>query len=663
LAQENEATMEELVHLGIEELAEVKVSTVSRVDESFDEAPGSIYVFSRSMIQERGYRSLREILQVVPGFTVFHRDLQYVAGVRGLNANDNEKETLLINGQQLNQVHEPDYLNGPINLDNVDRVEVVVGPSSFFQQANTLAATINVITLDADSPEALVGVGSALPYSATFMTGHKWAPDRFLSFSFSTEKVLGYDAWNPEFRPNLTGRDLTGALEWPSFFGVLNGQAQEWSGQMIAYRSVHPELLIDNGALPNNGSFVDQFYTVFAKNEHAWSSDLKRIFRAGVTLKEQTRTNEGGPPMNALEESLHQIVIDPELGVQFTGFRNHFIQAGLQGNYDFNFDDYYTYNQSSPPLAIPQTTLVDRNAYGIGVYVDDSFQANDILKLIGGVRVDMNTRLPGNRWFPGARAAAIIEPSSRWFLKLIYNRAVRMPSTLGALNQAWGANNPGAPSFANFSNTVDEPEILSTIEIQNILYFGHARLQATIYHQDLQGFISWLSPTTNVGNFKGNGTEVSFQTPVSSKLSLWANFSYNDSVLNARVPPQESSSAEQHHVEVNQDGRIIGAPKYLANFGGEVEFAPHWRLSPQLRYFTEQAAYSFVDQSFVTINNRYFVDVAVNWSERKIFGAESTLRLYIENLLNNTKEVGGQWLRDTYKPRGISMVLSADLRF
>src|SRR6185312_2663659 len=143
---------------------------------------------------------------------------------------------------ELNQVHEPDYLNGPINLDNVERVEVVVLPSSFFQQANTLAATINVITRDAVSPEALFGVGSALPYSATFMTGREWARDRFLSFSFTTEKVLGYDAWNPEFRPNLTGRNLTGELDWPSFFSVLNGQSGDWSGQIVAYRSVHPEL-------------------------------------------------------------------------------------------------------------------------------------------------------------------------------------------------------------------------------------------------------------------------------------------------------------------------------------------------------------------------------------------------------------------------------------
>ena len=176
-------------------LADPIATTVSQVNERLSESPGSVYVFTRQMIQERGYRSLRELLQVVPGFTVFHRDLEYVAGVRGLNANDNEKITLLINSQELNGVAEPNYLNGPINLDNVERVEVVVGPSSFFQRGNTLAATINVITRDVDGSEAVLSAGSALPGSGTYMTGHKWADDDYVSFSFTTEQKTGFDAW------------------------------------------------------------------------------------------------------------------------------------------------------------------------------------------------------------------------------------------------------------------------------------------------------------------------------------------------------------------------------------------------------------------------------------------------------------------------------------
>jgi outer membrane receptor for ferrienterochelin and colicin len=131
-------------NMSLKELLDVKVSTLSRYEESSDLAPGTVYVIDRETIQIRGYRSLSDLLRVVTGFTFFHKGLHLVVGVRGLNANENEKVTLLINGRESSNVQEPDFLNGPINLNTLERVEV--GPSSFFQRANTLAATINIIT-------------------------------------------------------------------------------------------------------------------------------------------------------------------------------------------------------------------------------------------------------------------------------------------------------------------------------------------------------------------------------------------------------------------------------------------------------------------------------------------------------------------------------------
>ena len=93
----------------------------------------------------------------------------------------------VVNGQNVNGANEPDFLNGPINLDNVERVEVVVGPSSLFQQANTLAAPVNVITQDAEGIKVIGAAGNDLRYSATVMTGRRWTKDKLLSFSYTTE--------------------------------------------------------------------------------------------------------------------------------------------------------------------------------------------------------------------------------------------------------------------------------------------------------------------------------------------------------------------------------------------------------------------------------------------------------------------------------------------
>lgn len=637
-------------------------TTVSRVDEKVDVAPGNIHVFTRQTIQARGYRSLGELLQAVPGFTVFHRDLQFVAGVRGLNANDNEKISLLINGQNVNGVNEPDFLNGPINLDNVERVEVVVGPSSLFQAANTLAATVNVITSDAPGVEAVVSAGNDLPYSATVMAGRRWPGDRSVSGSLTTERKRGFDAWRPAFRPNLAGRDSTGQLDQPNYFGVLKGRSGDWSAQALAYRTSWPELLINNGHPANDGRFVDQFYASSLTNEHPWTPDLTGVFRAEAAVKEQTRLNSGGPPLAAVELAIKQRTYAGELGLRHTGFKGQTIQSGVQVSYDDNYDSYFTFNDPAHGEVFGRTTLIGRDTHAVGFYADDTIQAADRLKLVAGARVDQNTRLPG-RWFVGGRAAAIASPADFWVAKLIYNRAVRMPSALAALNEAWGRDRVAtSPSWARVSPQAREPEILSTYELQDIVYVGDARLQASLYHQELSGFITWFSPHSNVGDFHGNGAELSLQAPLGSRTALWANASWNDSKLALfRQPLNAAGGVETHHAYTDPDGRIIGSAEYAANLGCERRVLRRVRVAPAVRYFTNQAGLDHGAGEYIVIRHRVYLDLALTLE--RVWGRSADLRLSVRNLLDDRRPVASQLNGDTYRPRGAEAVLTLAVRY
>jgi len=665
---ESQPTEEVLKKLSIEELAQVKIttqSTVSRIDERVDDTPGSVYVYTREMIQERGYRSLGELLQTVPGFTVFHRDLQFVTGVRGLNANDNEKTTLLINGQNLNQTHEPDFLNGPINLDNVERVEVVVGPSAFFQQANTLAATINVITRDVDGVEAIAAAGNYLKYDATLMTGTHWEKDKFVSFSFSTEAKRGFDAWDQNNRPTLAGKSQTGELDWPSFFGVLKGQYGEVSAQATAYRDVWPELNINNGGRENNGQYIDQFYSLLVKDEHKWTDTFTSFITAEATLKELTRLNRGGVPVNAAEISDKQWYYSSEIGARYTGFEHHFIQAGVQGNYEDNFQNWFTFNVTSPPEHIDRTPMFNRDTDAIGFYLDDTYQPASWLKLVGGIRDDHNTKIPGDRWFPGARADAILNPTSNWVSKLMFNRAVRMPSAYAALNYVWGAQNsddPHDPSFARVSVPPKRPETLETFEWLNIVYLAPVRLSLSVYHEEIQGFISWFEPSTNIGNFRGNGAELTLEAKLNPKLTLWGNTAYNRSELDPfKSASLTVSQLERHVVFDPNTHRLVDAPMVTANMGVHWEIVPNLIFSPTLRYFTQQPAHDNETDSFFLIRNRYYLDATLLW--RNVWGKNLDIRLSGNNLLNNRKHIPGQWSLDLYRPQGIAVVLGVDYRF
>ena len=285
--------------------------------------------------------------------------------------------------------------------------------------------------------------------------------------------------------------------------------------------------------------------------------------------------------------------------------------------------------------------------------------------------MDENGRLHGDRWIPGARSAIIVEPTSNWVAKLLYNRAARMPSALEALNGVWGTqhlDNPRNPFFAHSSPQAQDPEILSTYELQNIFYLGRARLGTAIYHQEVEDFITWFGPHSNGGNFRGNGVELNLQAPLGPHFSVWANGSWNDSKLHFFQPGLfgPATGTESFHAYVNQSDHIIGSAQYTANGGFDWKILDHLTLSPSVRYFTEQAAVDFrpTDQGgpvFTTIRNRWYLDAALAWDHA--FGMDMDIRLSGHNLLDNRKPIGAQIEGDTIRPRGIEGVLTVDLRF
>ncbi|MEI6210863.1 MAG: TonB-dependent receptor [bacterium] len=633
--------------LSIKQLMEVEISTISRVDERTDEAAGSIYVFSRETIQQRGYRSLGELLQVVPGFTVFHRDLQYVVGVRGLNANDNEKTTLLINGQNVNGVSEPDFLNGPINLDNVERVEVIVGPSSLFQPANTLAATINVITKNVNGTEVYLATGNALQYSTTYMTGKQWAPDQFVSFSFTTEEKRGFKAWshdNTTYGQTNVG-DRVGELDSPSFFSILKGQSGDLSAQVIAYRTTWPELNIGRFQ-GTDGQAVDEFYTLFVKDEHSWSADLVSVVSADITYKRKTRLDTHNSTNSGIEIAAAQWCSTAEAGLRYTGFDKHLIQAGVQAGYVHNVDTYAIVHYPGYSV-IPKTTLVDEDSQSVGFYVDDQYRLAPWLKLVGGLRADHNTVLQNDCWYPGARAALIFEPTESLVSKLVYNRANRMPTAVESpLNEAWGQGKPGTPPFATGPNAT-RPETLSTYEWENILYMGKVRLGATVYHQELNDYISWAGPWSNIGEFQGNGVELCAQAQLDPRLQIWANGTWN------------KSSLDNNPIST---GRLIGAPTYTANTGLDVVLVQNLTFSLAVRYLDDQAAMD--GDTVFSIHSRTYVDATLLWrGSAKDNDPALDVSLSAYNITDNREPVATQWLPVTYDPRGFTCVLAVGVRF
>src|SRR5712671_2995076 len=153
LAQDSHGT-KNLTDMSLEELLSLHIESVygaSGFKQKVTEAPASVTIVTSDEIQKYGYRTLADILRNVTGFYVTDdRNYSYL-GVRGdgLPGQYNNSISMLIDGHRLNDnIFDGGSIgtNFPVDVDLIDRVEIIRGPNSSLYVASAFLGVINVIT-------------------------------------------------------------------------------------------------------------------------------------------------------------------------------------------------------------------------------------------------------------------------------------------------------------------------------------------------------------------------------------------------------------------------------------------------------------------------------------------------------------------------------------
>ena len=136
--------------LSLEELLNSKVYSASKYEQREVEAPSSISVISGDEIRSNGYRTLYEALRSVTGFYTKNHGSYSTLGVRGFAppGDSNSRILLLVNGHTINNNIDGSAPLGsdfPIDMDLIDRIEIVRGPSSSLYGANAFFGVVNII--------------------------------------------------------------------------------------------------------------------------------------------------------------------------------------------------------------------------------------------------------------------------------------------------------------------------------------------------------------------------------------------------------------------------------------------------------------------------------------------------------------------------------------
>lgn len=161
-AQQQDANKpEDLFEMSIEELMEVPVVvSASRQEQKIEELSVPVSVITAEDIHYSGLTSIPEILRFATGVDVTRLDRsRYMVGVRGLHSTVSDRTLVLINGRTtLNPIFGTPWMELPVLLEDIERIEIVRGPGGAVWGTNAYTGVINIIT---KKPQDVTGVFSS----------------------------------------------------------------------------------------------------------------------------------------------------------------------------------------------------------------------------------------------------------------------------------------------------------------------------------------------------------------------------------------------------------------------------------------------------------------------------------------------------------------------
>ncbi|MEQ3636834.1 TonB-dependent receptor [Alcanivorax sp.] len=127
------------------------VLTPARVSQPQSEAPASVTVIDRTLIEASGARELYEVLKLVPGMAAVKVDGNVPSvAYHATQARDQRRMLVLLDGRSQYQpgLSRVSWNSMPVDIRDVERIEVTRGPAAAAYGANAFTAVINIITRD-----------------------------------------------------------------------------------------------------------------------------------------------------------------------------------------------------------------------------------------------------------------------------------------------------------------------------------------------------------------------------------------------------------------------------------------------------------------------------------------------------------------------------------
>jgi iron complex outermembrane receptor protein len=562
--------VDDYTSLSLEQLMAIPVYSAAKREQKTSEAPSSVTVITSQDVRAYGWRTLSDLLRSVPGLYVTYTRSYGSLGVRGFDRGDfGGRILLLLNGHRMN---DPLYDSAAImedfilDMDLIDRVEIVRGPGSTLYGTNAFFAVVNVLTKTAKDYEGFEASGEAGTMDTyrgrlTFGTRGDDGAELLLSASGMTS-----DGKAEVYMPRFVDPD--------GFDGVLrDGDAESVTRYMASHR---------RGGLTVEGHYVgrdkdtppvygygtveylprhvfDERGFVEGRYEHALSADATLSTRLYYDYYKYVGTylyDVGEPEFVTNKDESISESVGGELQASWHPWAGHAATAGIEyrDNYrqvmkNFDVEPYASILDINPATQI------------LGLYLQDEYRPSARLGITAGVRYDHYDTF-GESVNP--RIAVVYGVAAATTLKLLYGEAFRAP------NASEFYYEEEAPDYSVVRNPDLQPEEISTYEIVCERQFGHKwRGSLAGFYNQATGLIGEqyidevvddeIVHTTyfsdNLDEVSAQGLEFQADGQLTDKTRLSASYTYTLTEDEATGEPL--AFAPEHMVKFNLAAPIV----------------------------------------------------------------------------------------------------------
>ena len=557
-----------LMQMSIDDLLSVKVYSASKFTQKITEAPSAVTVITAADIKSYGYRTLADILASARGlFVSYDRSYQYL-GVRGFNrpGDFNSRVLLLVDGYRVNDANYDTASIGQeffLDVDLIDRVEVVRGPGSSIYGSNAFFGVINVFTKRGrsfDGAEVSGEVASHETGKGRLTFGKQYENGAELLLSAMSSNSRGQDLYFPEFDTPATNNGVAHNLDSDKANRVYGKFAYGGYSLTAAYSERVKN--IPTGAFgvafndPNTQNKDSQAVLSldYSGQLNKYQDIMASVFYGGYFYQAILPYNPPPVTINLDEGQSEWWGASAKLESRYG---KHKLVTGIE--YQDNYRQDLKNHDVAPYVLY---TEVNRNSHRSALYAQDEIGIKENLLLNIGLRYDQYSTVGGTT---NPRLGFIYNPQPATALKLLYGTAFRAPNNYEMFS---------ASALAKINPDL-KPEKITTYELvaehevqQNF------RLTGSIYRNNIRDLINQvLDPADgmlvfrNIGQVRSQGVELEAERAWANEHRLRASYAWQ--ITRDQVTNEELENSPRHLAKLNYSVPLSGE---ALRAGAELQF-------------------------------------------------------------------------------------------